>query len=306
MEISAKHKELKDQSYWNNLSNRETGKYSQQMIDILLNDFFHQTCNSILYVGCGTDDSIIKYKSKLKAKNAVCIDYDTKIIEQMRSKKIGTVQWQVADIFNLENWSEKYDLIFLCDMLHEVYSFYGRPEKDLNLPINHLSINHQLGLEYVTKAISNLACLINQGGGIIITDNILCKQTVMLKIRMKREEVIKSIKYFLQNYHTRIINADIKENNILYINSIDFSVLLTQYNKIKIEDWNRWNIERLETHQYMNIDEYEHMFSNLGFITHAIIGTPNGAYKEWCSDFEILDGLSDFPEKRITLLAIKS
>ena len=302
MNISVKHKAMKGQAYWNALVHRETSEYDEQMVDNLLNDFFPQTCKSILDVGCGTGKTILKYKHKLKAETAVGIDYDTKVIEQMKADyNIEGVQWRVADVCNLGNCNEKYDLTFLLNVIHEVYSFYGRPGGDLNSPINH-----QLGLEYVVRVITNLARITNQGGGIVITDDVLCSQDVELKIRVKTNGLMAAVKYFLLNYPSRIINADFRENGILCINSRDFCVLLTQYNKIKTENWDRWNVECSETHQYMTLEEYGQMFSKLGFIIHAIVGTPDCAYREWCSDFEILDGLSDFPEKRITLLGVKS
>jgi hypothetical protein len=74
---------------------------------------------------------------------------------------------------------------------------------------------------------------------------------------------------------------------------------------VKTENWSRFAVERFEIHQYMTLAEYQALFGRLGFVVHAEIGTPRDAQTEWRADFELLDGLAQLPEKRITLLAIK-
>lgn len=300
MDISASHKQLKIENYWDDLVHGTTGQYKENAIDRLLAEHFPPLCTSILDIGCGTCDLIIKYGNQLNANRLFCADYDENIINQMKlSYPDARINWHVADIFQLENWSERFELVFLLDMLHEIYSFYGRHDRNLNQPIDH-----QLGQKYVKDAICNIASITKSGGAVVITDNVLCPENIDLKVQIKNPDALNAINYLFKHYPTRQFDVLINDD-ILSIKSHDFCVLLTQYNKIKQEQWERWNVERFETHQYMTLEEYEKMFAELDFIVHAIVGTPKVAYDEWSTDFKILDGLSEIPDKRITLLALK-
>lgn len=299
--IATRHKSSKKNSYWENLVQGNTASYKEKMMDYLLNLHGPLTVKKILDIGCGTCELIFKYQDCYPASHATCIDYDSKVIEQLQRKySRHNVHWMVQDVFQLNMIEQKFDLIFLLDMIHEVYSFYGRPTGDVNTPINHMK-----GVEVVKKLLMNVASVTQQGGGIIITDNILCEEDVTIKIKLKNSDTIKAIDYFLKNYRTKKLNAEFITNDIMTIGSHDFCVLLTQYNKIKQNNWDRWNVERLETHQYFTLTQFERFFINEGFALYPVIGTPQDAKQEWAEDFDILEGLTSMPEKRITLLAIK-
>ena len=51
--------------------------------------------------------------------------------------------------------------------------------------------------------------------------------------------------------------------------------------------------------------QYRETFAELGFKTQMIVETPSYVKEEWNRDFEIIEGLKDFPPKRVTLLAVK-
>ena len=206
----------------------------------------------------------------------------------------------MADIFDTRGWTENFDLIFFMDMLHEIYSFYGRLNKDIQY-----TVDHALGKQSVVQAITNISRLINKGGGIVITDNVLCPENVNIRVLLKNAETKETVKYFFEHYPTKKFDFVFEGEDTLRINSRDFCILLTQYNKIKRKDFDRWNVERFEIHQYMTLKEFEELFCRLNFDMHAVIGTPQSTMQEWESDFRVLEGLPQIPEKRITLLAIK-
>ncbi len=300
MDVSSTHQDLKTEAYWKTLVSRETSEYRERAMDEMLGQYFTRDCSSTLEVGCGTSEVSLKYKELLQAEKAVCIDYDEKIIEWMKSSGIEGLEWRVADIFNLDDWHEKFDMILLLDMVHEVYSFYGRQADNAES-----LIDHERGLDYVTRALTNLVGITSEGGGMIVADDLVCLQDVEVRIQIKTQAASEAILYFLENYPSKLLDAEVAPDGMLRINSRDFCILLTQYNKIKRKDWDRWNVERLERHQYMTVEEYKQLFAGLGCDMHMMTGTPEGAYSEWASDFEILDGLDDFPDKRVTLLAVK-
>ena len=297
MNLIENHKKNKFSSYWEDLNLGTTGKYKFQKIDELINNFL-TSCPKILDIGCGTDcKNILRYKEFLGSEEVTYLDYDEEIVKEMQAQVSEEgIKWKVANIINLKDFKEKSDLIFVLDVLHEIYSFYGRPSKNLNEPVNH-----ELGIKYVSKAIKNLSDLVNVGGGIIITDDVLTDENNLIEVKLKNKNIRKTIDYFFDNYPSKKLKTQIK-NNFLNMPSRDLCTLLTQYNKIKKEDWKRWNVERLEVHQYMSPKEYQKIFSDLGFDVKMIVGTPQKALEEWKEDFEIKEG---FPNKRITLLALK-
>jgi len=301
MDISTQHQNSKFDEYWEDLVSGKTGQYKENAIDALLESNIQKSCRKLLEIGGGTCDLIFKYYEKLNSESITFVDYDSKIIDAMKKKYHKEhISWFVEDIFKLKDWNEKFDLVFLLDMLHEIYSFYGRPNRE-----RHRPVDHALGSQFVKEAIFNVASRVNRKGGIIITDNLVCHEDFPIKVRVKTKQVQEAIKYFSEHYTTKNFNIEIDDQDDFCINARDFCILLTQYNKIKRGDWERFNIERWEIHQYMTKKEYEELFSSLGFQTHIMIGTPKETSQEWREDFQIIRGLDYFPEKRITLLAIR-
>ena len=302
MKIKDSHIEVKNNAYWEDLTSGATGIYKSAMIEKLIKLHFPGPRKSLIDIGCGTCEEIIKYREILSAQKLTCTDYDAKVVEEMSKKHAkDRIDWKVADIFALDSLNEKYDLVFLMDMIHEVYSFYGRPEQDIAKTVDHF-----LGINYVNRAFEQISGIVNPGGGIILTDDVLSNEDIEVVVKIKNLETVEAVKYFLSNYPTKRINAEVVDESIMRIRSRDLNILLTQYNKIKAQNWARWEIERLEIHEYMCPSEYKECFEKLGFITHIIIGTPESAWHEWNADFEVLSGLESLPDKRITLLAIKN
>lgn len=267
----------------------------------LISRHLKRPVDCIADIGCGTCETILKYGKLFQAKKLICTDYDAKIIEAMKLKhQDKPIEWRPADLFELKSFNEQLDLVFFMDMLHEIYSFYGRPQKDLKF-----AVDHQAGQEFVKQAVKNIAQFVTPGGGILITDNVLCEESVSLRVQLQHAEVMEAVQYFFEEYSTKLLPHQLSKTGELTIHSRDFCILLTQYNKIKRQDWKRWSTERYEIHQYMTLSEYTRMFRDLGFHVQAVIGTPQQTRNEWKEDFKVLSGLSHIPEKRITLLAIK-
>jgi cyclopropane fatty-acyl-phospholipid synthase-like methyltransferase len=300
-DISVTHMGAKGEFYWNDLVAGTTSRYKESVMHALIRDHFTAPCKNLIDIGCGTCETILKYKKLLGGEKVVCTDYDPVIVHRMQELHAGdSIDWRTADIFDLTDLPDTYDLVFLMDMIHEVYSFYGRPNRKPEEPIDHA-----LGIEYVHRAFKQVTNVVNQNGGIILTDDVLTEEDCPVTVRLKRPEVIEAVKYLFANYSTRKFNATFRSEDVLEINSRDLCVLLTQYNKITQGNWARWNIERFETHQYMSHSEYDSMFRAFGFTLHAVEGTPDANRAEWNADVEVLEGLQRLPEKRITLLAIK-
>src|SRR5262249_47297235 len=157
-------------------------------------------------------------------------------------------------------------------------------------------VNHKLGIRKVKDAMSAVAAIINRGGGIVLTDNVICEEnkTIVVRALNNTEELIHQ---FLEHYPSKKIDCKFIKPDMFTINNRDFCGLQTQYNKLKVPDKKRWNVERMEIHQYFTLAEYQELFTELGFELHAITGLPREAYDEWTADFEIIKGLEAFPDK---------
>jgi SAM-dependent methyltransferase len=301
-DIAAEHKDVKTGAYWDNLVGGGTAAYKERRIDELLRRHRPERVESMIDIGCGTCELLFRYKAELGAQSLVCMDYDPGVIAFLKGKYPGeAVDWVVADVFELGRSDKRFDLVFLLDMVHEVYSFYGRADRDVEQPVDHA-----LGLGAVGRLLDNVAEATRPGGAVIITDNVLSEEDKDVTVRLKSPKVIQTVKYFLEHYPTRRITADFARPDEMVINARDFCILLTQYNKIKAENWDRWNVEKMEIHQYFSLSEYEAEFGKRGFQVHAFVETPADALEEWSADFEMVEGLPALPPKRITLLAKKA
>ncbi|KPA18832.1 Methyltransferase type 11 [Candidatus Magnetomorum sp. HK-1] len=301
MNIAELHKSTKNDHYWDDLLLGVTGAYKHAQINKLLDQFFPPECESILDIGCGSCETIIKYGNKLKASTIACMDYDDQLIEKMKKLFSGyPIDWHVNDIFDLKNMDKTFNLVLLLDVLHEIYSFYGRSNRDIQKQIDHTA-----GQSYVENSIKNISTIVDSKGAIIITDNILCDHNNIITVQAKTDLVINAVNYFSDHYPSRKIQINFSNENIFKISAHNFCILLTQYNKIKNKNWKRWDVEKYEIHQYMTLSEYREMLTNIGFKIFYVTGIPEPALQEWEQDFQIIDGMNVFPHKRITLLAIK-
>ena len=301
MDISEDHQTRKRESYWSNLVAGETGIYKAEAIDRLVRRWMPTRCDAVLDIGCGTSAIAMALRNQMKAARLVFMDYDAGVIDTMR-RDVGddSVEYKVADIFALEHCDDRFDLVLLLDMIHEVYSFYGRPVRRMDC-----EIDHDTGQRAVREALRQVAQLVKPGGGIVITDNVLPQRDGPLTVHIRTAAASLAVRRFLTDYPSRRIGVTWRDERTLDIGAFDFTILLTQYNKIKASQEDRWNVEKFEIHQYMTVEEFRAMFHALGFTLHALVGTPKGAAEEWREDFQVLEGTTALPDKRISLIAVK-
>jgi SAM-dependent methyltransferase len=302
VEISQEHKIRKGQSYWTNLVQGETGHYKAEAIDRLVSEVALPRHGEILDIGCGTSAIATALREQLEAERLVFMDYDAAVIEAMRrDNQDPAIEAIVGDIFTVGTWGRRFALVLLLDMLHEVYSFYGRPVREVTS-----QIDHRLGQKVVRDALAQVAKLVVPGGGVIISDNLLCPEDVAVTVRVRHAGAEQAVRRFLAEYPSRRMAATWLGADVFRLGAHDLCILLTQYNKIKSGQEDRWNVEKYEIHQYMTLAQFDSTFTELGFALTSVVGTPDGARAEWEADFQVLDGLSTLPDKRITLLAVKA
>ncbi|NQW09049.1 MAG: methyltransferase domain-containing protein [Alphaproteobacteria bacterium] len=299
------HKSRKVEAYWADLVEGETGLYKAGVIKRLVDDHLRIPVRQVLDIGCGTSEIARRLAERIGSERVVGVDYDAEIIDKLRRHewKVGIdTQWRVADIFDIGAWDERFELVFLLDILHEVYSFVGRSDDGKG---GQLIINHQKGLDATYRALDSIAKVVPSGGGIVITDDILPDHNESVEVKAKNPKVLSTLKTFVEEYPSRQIDLEWTSTDTFRIPAHDFSIVLTQYNKLKNGDLQRWNVEKLEIHQYFREADYRDVFRSLGFTPHIVVGTPCGARDEWCDDFEMLFGLPSIPAKRVSVLAVR-
>ncbi len=301
MSLPDTHKQSKTGRYWSNLTDGDTGTYKEAAIAHLLDAHFPAQCGAVLDIGCGTSDLARHHRARLKAPRLVMMDYDAAVVAKLRAAEADpTAEWQVGDIFDLGTSTDRFDLVFLLDMLHEVSSFKARVNPDGTGEIDLVR-----GAAVVAEALANIGAVVSPGGGVVITDNVFTDGNPQVTVRVRTPAALGAVRRFLDTYPSRRMAVTWIADDTLEIAARDFCILLTQYNKIKNGQEDRWIIEQHEIHQYFSLPEYVACFDALGFDVHAIVGTPDPARREWTEDFAVIDGLPGLPEKRITLLAIK-
>lgn len=290
------HKKIKSQEYWDDLTSSPTKIYKEKAIRRLCDKYLKIIPNSILEFGCGSSDILKRFSERFNVNILMAVDYDKNVVDKL-SKVNNGILYKCVDILDLKI-DEKFDLVILLDIIHEVYSFNGKVE-------GGALIDHQSGVNAILKAFDNVFKIVSSKGGFILTDDLLCEENTTIRVLMKNIKVYEAVKYFLSNYPSRTIGVRFINNMEFLINSRDFCILLTQYNKIKKQYFDRWAIEKNEIHQYFTLSEYKTIFESSGFEFHAEVGTPRENLEEWKDDFKIVEGLGDFPNKRISILAIK-
>lgn len=292
------HKNRKREEYWADLVGGGTAAYKMGVLERLLEGGPPAPGGDILDVGAGTSDASNFVRRFVPEARVVRCDYDATVIEAAAEAcDDPDVEFRVADIFEVGNWTDQFSIVLFLDMLHEVYSFVGRSD-GLDSPIDH-----GLGQDAVRRALASVSRLVRPGGVIVITDNVLCEYTGNVEVRVD-PDVRAAVVRFLEDYPSRQMAVD-WEGDRLFIGAHDFCILLTQYNKIKTGQEDRWAVEQLEIHQYMMLSEFATVFDTLGFDLECVVGTPDDAYDEWSSDFEVVAGLEALPLKRVTLVATR-
>jgi SAM-dependent methyltransferase len=299
--VPDEHMRRKRDAYWTDLVGGVTGRYKTAQVQRLLEGRTLPDGSSVIDVGAGTSDlskMVAEYGGVTKI---VCLDYDDDIVQ--RSRAIETddrVEWRTGDARDLEAYGTNVGAVGFFDILHEVYSFVGRSPEDG-------SVDHATGRAAVEEILQAAATALAPGGVILITDDVLPEEgDRRVRVRTRTEAIATLLRRIEDEYPSRPLEIAWEDDGRTFtIPARTFITLLTHYNKPKNGDEARWAVEQMEVHEYMQVSEYESFFGALGLTVSTDVGTPPEAHAEWSEDFEILDGLNDFPSKRVAVLAAK-
>jgi SAM-dependent methyltransferase len=299
--VPDEHMRRKRDAYWTDLVGGVTGRYKTAQVQRLMEGRTLPDGSSVIDVGAGTSDlskMVAEYGGVTKI---VCLDYDDAIVQEGRAAETDDrVEWRTGDARDLEAYGTDVGAVGFFDILHEVYSFVGRSPEDG-------SVDHATGRAAVEEILRAAATALAPGGVILITDDLLPEDgDRRVRVRTRTEAIATLLHRIEDEYPSRPLAIEWEADGRTFtIPARTFITLLTQYNKPKKGDEARWAVEQMEVHEYMQVSEYESFFGALGLTVSTDVGTPPEAHAEWSEDFEILDGLDDFPSKRVAVLAAK-
>lgn len=300
--VPEEHMRRKRDAYWADLVGGTTGAYKTGQIQDLLRDWTLPSDSVIVDVGAGTS-----YLSKMLAEiggqpdaKIVCVDYDEGIIEEMRKQETDPqVEWRVADARELGSWTEKVGVVSYFDVLHEVYSFVGRVE-------GGKEVRHDVGIAAVEEVLAASAQVLTPGGVVVITDDVIPESDGDITLKCRNDLVRRTLKERVEvEYGSRPLQITWQDEDTFTMPVRTFATLLTQYNKPKKGDETRWAVEQMEVHQYMKVSDYERVLGGHGLTVTTHTGTADVVTDEWNEDFELVDGLDAFPDKRVAVVATK-
>jgi SAM-dependent methyltransferase len=291
------HMRRKRDAYWTDLVGGVTGQYKTKQVQRLLEGRTLPAGSSVIDVGAGTSDLSKMVAEYGGVEKIVCLDYDAEIVAESRAAETDPrVEWRVGDAGDLDAYGTNVGAVGFFDILHEVYSFIGRSPEDG-------SVDHARGRAAVEKILAAAASALAPGGVILITDDVLPEQETPVRVAARSDAIATLLRRIEREYPSRPLEIAWNGERQFTIPARTFITLLTHYNKPKLGDEARWAVEQMEVHEYMKVSEYESFFGNLGLTVSVDVGTPPEAHAEWAEDFEILDGLPDFPSKRVAVLA---
>ena len=293
------HMRRKRESYWADLTAGETGRYKTQQVVSLLAGRSLPTASSVVDIGAGTSDLSSLVADIGGVEHIVCVDYDPAVVAEREAREANPrVTWRVADARDIARLGAAPGAVTFFDVLHEVYSFVGRDESTGR-------VDHEIGIAAVQEALDSAIGALAPGGIIVITDDVLPDEHVVVVVRAKNALSADTVRLLQTDYPSCDLEIAWRDAWIFEMPSRRLVTLLTQYNKPKRGDMDRWLVEQMEVHEYMSASELRSFFEERGMHVDIDVGTPELARQEWEADFEILQGLPDLPEKRVALVAQK-
>ncbi|MBU0633683.1 MAG: NAD(P)H-hydrate dehydratase [Candidatus Omnitrophica bacterium] len=262
---------------------------------------------SVLSIGCGQAIDLNVLKEEFPDEpniEYVGLDINPDIIDEAK-QVAGDIHYIVRDLIegNFNDLEERFDVVMVVNVLHEVFSYYGRPNRD---PKER--IDPELGEHYVEKALKNIKKLLKPQGRLLLYDGAELSaderdETVTMRFRNKdtrkkfyqfaREFLPKEIKYKNPFFGLNKSEATLSKQ--------DFLRFVCEYLYV---GGPRWDIEREESWQYYSIEQYVNVLSGLGFTVNVDNFTPSRQIKRWNKDIEILTEDVDFPKIVLFLDAI--
>ena len=215
----------------------------------------------ILELGCGEGHILGEVRELCNEKGVpigryVGIDREAGAIENARHL-YPAIDFSVADYASEPLDLPPFDLVMLVGTLHEVYS--------ANYSAALRGIDHAAGKRAVERALLHAAQLVRSSGYLILFDGIepLIPRKFQLTVRFESKDAWDEFQKFATEYEAfPIIYEVLEPDQRIRLSIRDFTRYIT---KTRFINTNLWSIERRESYQYFNEDEFRRIFVEVGF-----------------------------------------
>lgn len=295
-------------NYWQTRKSnlyKPDGKSHAVLASRMLLDTFPQDAWSklrILELGCGEGHILGRlyqeYDYRLLRKNLVGVDKDQRALDSAE-KTYPDFKFHQRNLLS-SGWERglgQFDLIIIVNVLHEIYSSAYVPELQ--------GINTKPGKNRVKDALSSAMSLLSGNGYLLIFDGLEYNnpdQKISFILRNKEAEAL--FHRFVSEYRAFRIKYEEKQFdkiNVVTMSRHHFSKFIT---KIRWMSSELWDIEKWESYQYFNQEEFTSTLKNLGLDAQKSELIADNLH-DWEQYVELIDSQDSFPYEHILLIEKK-
>lgn len=253
----------------------------------------------IIELGCGEGHVLGELLKMCAAQNidvqdCVGVDNQVQVIENARLL-YPQINFLAADYSRQPLDLMPFDLVMLIGTLHEVYS--------ANHSLSRREIDHKGGRGAVTRALGYSASLVADGGYIVLFDGVEHKQPdLKLIVRFQSIESLDEFRKIASEYEAfRLFYEQLDAPDHIRISMHDFTRYITKTRFVNTE---LWEIEKRESYQYFNENEFR---QNLGKLRFGILNVNCSSPHEmdWRKRVRIENAGGNFPKENILITAQK-
>lgn len=254
----------------------------------------------IIELGCGEGHvlgELLKMcaTQNIAVKDCVGVDNQPQVIEYARLL-YPQINFLAADYGRQPLDLVPFDLVMLIGTLHEVYSS--------NHSISPREINHERGREAVARALCYSASLVADNGYIVLFDGVEHKQPdLKLIVRFQSSEALDEFRKIAGEYEAfRLVYEALDAADHVRISMHDFTRYIT---KTRFVNSALWEIEKRESYQYFNENEFRQHLEKLRFeILDVQCSSPHEV--DWRKRVRIENAGGNFPKESILITAQKT
>lgn len=251
----------------------------------------------IIELGCGEGHVLAELlklctANKIAVESAVGVDNQAQIIESAR-RVYPQIDFVVADYAREPLDLRPFDLVLLVGTLHEVFSSnYSRTLGE---------IDRRLGKQAVKQALERSARMVGDNRSIVLFDGVeSALPDFKITVKFQSSDSLEEFRNLVSNYEAfRLDYEELEEVDRIRISLHDFTRYIT---KTRFFNSSLWEIEKRESYQYFNEEEFRKALGAVGFdILELQCSSP---YQEdWRNRVSIETSGADFPQENILIVA---
>lgn len=250
----------------------------------------------IIELGCGEGHilgELLKMcdANKIVIKDCVGVDNQAHVIENAR-RLYPRINFLQADYAKRPLNLQPFDLVMMVGTLHEVYS--------ANHSVTSGEIDQNLGKRAVERALCYSARLVAGNGHMVLFDGVEhALPELKINVRFQSVDALNEFKKIAGEYEAfRLDYEEPKGDGLIRISMRDFTRYIT---KTRFFNSSLWEIEKRESYQYFNENEFRKYLGELG-INILRLECSSPYQKDWQDRVRIETPGVDFPKENILIV----